>query len=177
MLRAQLQQGPLVAAAAPQPTVGSEVRWWRDAAAKHPLHLPPLCNPSPEFSIPGAAASHPAAASPALRCASSPACILPIAAGGCLPLVLSFLAVSFPASPCAAGWEWYGPPSSSRCSVDIARRLRHRRTLRRLQRLQPAPRHPGEEAAGALRGGSCSATAFSFCQPHAGAACNLSEAP
>lgn len=122
VLRAQLQQGPLVAAAAPQPTVGSEVRWWRDAAAKHPLHLPPLCNPSPEFSIPGAAASHPAAASPALRCASSPACILPVAAGGCSPLVLSFLALSFPASPCAAGWEWYSPPSSSRCSVDIARR-------------------------------------------------------
>jgi len=43
-------------------------------------------------------------------------CGLPIA------VLASASAVSFPASPCAAGWEWYGPPSSARFSVDVARR-------------------------------------------------------
>lgn len=76
--------GP-VEAAAPQTAVSSGMQWQRDATAKHPSCLPPLCNPSPEFSTSGAAASHPAVWDPAAASPLLCLCILPIAASGRSP--------------------------------------------------------------------------------------------
>lgn len=73
-----------------------------------------LCLP---FAIPA-----PASASLGLR---TPWCgTLPCVHASSPSLLLaSVRAVSFPASPCAAAWEWYSPPSSARGrSVDVARR-------------------------------------------------------
>lgn len=102
-------------------------RQQRDAAAKHPSSF---ASPSPSQPQPRAQrlwGSRFPLCGVGPRCcricASSPLlypCILLIAAAGCSP---PFLALFFLASPCAAGWEWYGPPSSARCvSVDVARR-------------------------------------------------------
>lgn len=143
----------------------------RDAAAKHPSSF---ASPSPVQPQPRAQHLWGGRFPPCqcrIRASSPRPRILPIAAGGCST---PFLAVFFPAAPCAAGWEWYGPPSSARFSWML---LEGEGISAGCGGCRQPRNIPGEGSDGSRRGGLCSATALSLPPLLAGSGSILSEEP